>query len=249
MEGAVRELELSPKPGLVDVFDHGSHPDLSYNIMVRSIGLLELYFAEMAGALRVGTDVSELRKIAIRAEERMMRECGSNTHRGYIFLGGILLISALCFDNLREGIKETSAMFLETVPTATKGSGARAQYKVKGIIGECLLGLPAVFDEAIPAYTTTRASGEGHSTSAYYAMGMLMQIVEDTTALHRCGEAGLNKLKRDGLKIEECVMSGGDVQKLLRGLNKEFVEMNLTMGGVADLIAVTFAVCRIGQEF
>ena len=33
VQGATRELELTPKPGLVDQLDNGSHPDLTFGLM------------------------------------------------------------------------------------------------------------------------------------------------------------------------------------------------------------------------
>ena len=47
--GARTELELTPKPGLVDRLDCGSHPDLSFDAMSRSIDLLPAYFEDLLG--------------------------------------------------------------------------------------------------------------------------------------------------------------------------------------------------------
>ena len=35
--GLQQELDLSPKPGLVDRWDNGAHDDLNYSLMARSI--------------------------------------------------------------------------------------------------------------------------------------------------------------------------------------------------------------------
>src|SRR5512138_1994436 len=37
-DGLWHELVLTPKPGLVDLEDSGSHPDLTFDLMVQSIG-------------------------------------------------------------------------------------------------------------------------------------------------------------------------------------------------------------------
>ncbi len=42
VRGTTRELYLTPKPGLVDRADSGSHPDLSLPIMEQSIGYVAI---------------------------------------------------------------------------------------------------------------------------------------------------------------------------------------------------------------
>jgi len=43
----------------------------------------------------------------------------------------------------------------------------------------------------------------GEDLSASFAMlARLMQTVEDTTALHRCGLAGLERIREDGARLE-----------------------------------------------
>src|SRR6187549_2770811 len=81
------ELDLTPKPGLVDRRDSGSHPDLSHRVMDRSITLLGGYFAGYAAALEAGACAAGLRRLGMAAEARMSAHFGTNTHRGAIFLG------------------------------------------------------------------------------------------------------------------------------------------------------------------
>src|SRR4051794_40583271 len=69
--GAALELYLTPKPGLVDLADSGSHHDLSLPIMEKSIVLVGDYLGEMCHALRRGADLRELQQIGISAEKIM----------------------------------------------------------------------------------------------------------------------------------------------------------------------------------
>jgi triphosphoribosyl-dephospho-CoA synthase len=43
IQGLRAELFLTPKPGLVDLIDSGSHPDLSLPKMTASIDLIRLF--------------------------------------------------------------------------------------------------------------------------------------------------------------------------------------------------------------
>ena len=53
------ELDLTPKPGLVDQHDSGAHHDMDYEMMNKSIRALRPYFVELAN-LEVGCSTDEL---------------------------------------------------------------------------------------------------------------------------------------------------------------------------------------------
>lgn len=72
-------------------------------------------------------------------------------------------------------------------------------------------------------------------------LGRLMQTVEDTTALHRCGRVGLAMLRADGRTLERLVATRGDFPGFLAARNAHYVRRNLTMGGVADLLGLALA--------
>src|ERR1700685_1970628 len=49
-QALIAEVELTPKPGLVDRRGSGAHHDLSLDLMKRSATVLEPYFVNMASA-------------------------------------------------------------------------------------------------------------------------------------------------------------------------------------------------------
>jgi hypothetical protein len=65
--------------------------------------------------------------------------------------------------------------------------------------------------------------------------------VEDTTALHRCGLTGLDRVRRDGQVLRALLDKGSDPRPFLRHRNADYRRIGLTMGGVADCLALTFA--------
>jgi triphosphoribosyl-dephospho-CoA synthase len=245
VRGARTELGLTPKPGLVDRLDNGSHPDLSFDEMSRSIDLLPAYFEELL-ALGDPLDLAACVAAGMRAELRMIDAIGSNAHRGYIFLTGLVLLAArLAADpaRLRSSVSTLTRRILDgrTRPDRpdrepTHGDRVRTDYGVGGIVGEALQGLPAVFERGLPVLAASRGPEAPH-----LLMAVLMQSVEDTTAIHRCGPQGLARLQADGLRLERVVESGGDYLPLLAALNDEYRGLNLTMGGVADCMALCFA--------
>jgi triphosphoribosyl-dephospho-CoA synthase len=108
---------------------------------------------------------------------------------------------------------------------------------VGGIYGEARLGLPSVFDAGLPVLAATPVPSE---RTRHRLMAVLMQTVEDTTAVHRCGLAGLARLRSDGATLQRSVEGGGDYLPWLATLNDDYRRLGLTMGGVADCMALCF---------
>jgi triphosphoribosyl-dephospho-CoA synthase len=117
---------------------------------------------------------------------------------------------------------------------------------VGGVVGEALAGLPSVFDHALPAWRAAR--GRGEEAAAFAAMAALMQVVEDTTALHRAGAPGLARLRADGRELARRLEAGEEHLEYLAGLNDGYREQRLTMGGVADLLGVALGLLVEGGE-
>lgn len=244
LRGLTAELTLTPKPGLVDLWDNGSHPDLSLPKMLASIELLERYFAELIAALAAGE--GELITIGRRAEARMLERLGTNTHKGAIFLGGLLLLARFRAAgdgpaSLRPAVAEVAEEIIaQLTPGASHGAAVRQNYRVGGILAEAREGLPSLFDVALPAWQQSQSPCGQPLRGSFAMLAALMQRVEDTTALHRCGQAGLQRLRRDGRALERLLARGHDPVPLLRQLNQDYRRLNLTMGGVADMLGLAF---------
>ncbi len=241
LDGLRAELYLTPKPGLVDLRNSGSHKDLSPELMIRSICLMEDYLDQLLQSLEKGVVISELRAIGLEAEKRMYRQLKTNCHRGGIFLCGLLLAAAhqardCTPENLRTAVISTAeALFEQQPPSLSHGQAVRKRYPRAGIIAECLDGLPALFEIILPTF---RERGLTDGYSAFLVMARLMQYVEDSTTIFRGGGAGLSQLRSSGYQLESCILSGEDPAPLLRRLDDEFRRKNLTMGGVADLLGL-----------
>lgn len=246
VSGLRRELLLTPKPGLVDGIDRGSHPDLCLATMNSSIDLIASYLAETLEALAAGKPLEALVAIGRRAEERMLRAFGTNTHKGAIFLTGLLLAARFRISSdgespLSDSVAVLSArLFRSRLPADTHGGRLRETLGAGGIVAEAKAGLPTLFGIALPAYREGLNLGGAPQTASFFMMARLMQTVEDTTALHRCGQTGLARLRRDGQTLEALLLAGADPRPLLGRLNNEYRAMRLTMGGVADLLGLAF---------
>ncbi len=209
--------------------------------MERSIGLVGGYLRTLGGSLLRDEPLGAQIAIARRAEQVMLAELGTNTHKGAIFLCGVVLIASHRAGTrdeatLRAAIASVAREIFEVAaPRATHGEAARRRHGVGGILREVEAGLPSVFEVGAPAFRAAVARGAGEEDATFAMLARLMQTVEDTTALHRCGSAGLARLRADGARLERLVEAGRHVP-FLRERNALYRRMNLTMGGVADLL-------------
>jgi triphosphoribosyl-dephospho-CoA synthase len=121
------------------------------------------------------------------------------------------------------------------------GAQLRRRHHLGGVRAEAEAGLPSVFQHGWPAYREALDAGWDEDHAAFYLMAVLMQRVEDTTAVHRCGLEGLACLRRDGARLQRILEGQGDPVPWLAARNRAYVRMNLTMGGVADSMALVFA--------
>lgn len=244
--GAALELYLTPKPGLVDLADCGSHPDLSLSIMERSIAIVAAYLDEIVGSLVAGEAFPRQKAIGMAAERRMFDELGTNTHKGYIFLAGMLLIARWHAPSADENAVRRTLSALATdffaagQEAASHGRAARDRYGAGGIVLEAMHGFPAVFEGALPAFRSSLKQTGCFAAASFAMLARLMQTVDDTTTLHRGGPAGLARLRRDGRRLESLIASGGDWLPFLQATNRIYVGANLTMGGIADMLAIAY---------
>jgi triphosphoribosyl-dephospho-CoA synthase len=244
--GALRELELTPKPGLVDRHDSGSHTDLSYHEMRASADLLPLYFDDILGCHQERRPLRDFVQAGINAENRMIRKIRSNAHRGYIFLSGLVLMAAFAcegrVDLLRKEISKIAGGFFTQFKSAdSQGASMRNRHGLGGIRMEAEKGLPAVFEYGWPMYREALDAGWSPEHAGFYLMAVLMQRLEDSTAVHRCGLEGLSRLREDGSRLQIALEQQQPPEPMLAALNHEYCKTGLTMGGVADCMALTFA--------
>jgi triphosphoribosyl-dephospho-CoA synthase len=242
--GARSELQLTPKPGLVDLDNSGSHSDLNFEIMQHSVTLLDTFYRQLLQLDVPTLNMFDLKRIGVAAEQRMYQQCGTNTHRGYIFLSGLTLLAVRNQRAVRAEIVQLAQLYFNHQLESSHGQAVRQRYATGGIVDECLQGLPAVFDYALPIYHHALLQGD-KQRAALMMMAGLMQVTQDTTSYHRCGSAGIKQIQTDGAYLEGCLNDGIDVVLWLRQRNAMYQEMNLTMGGVADLMALTFALYEL----
>lgn len=235
VQALLDEVALTPKPGLVDRNNSGAHRDMDITLMEKSAHALKDYFnlAAELGFLLKGECSQELQKAGMDAETKMYATTGGvNTHKGAIFSLGLLCAAAGgYFSGFGEQIVENAAFIAARLsPSKLKSHGevVRKRYSVGGAREEALSGFPHV-----KAALDMLESGG----SKYMALLKLMEELPDSNLLWRGGMEGLLFVQRRAGEILNCPRDKHEA--MLRQLDNECIEKNLSPGGAADLLADT----------
>lgn len=253
VESLIEEVSLTPKPGLVDMIDQGSHNDLTYSLMVDSAKSLHTTFYNMAMvAYNEGPSQflrEKIGEIGREGERRMFQVTkGVNTHKGAIWSLGLLTAAAAIHKGQSDEIAlcytagEIAQYDDRFIPhQVTNGIKAIQKYGVHGAKAEAQQAFPHIRKFSLPVFKATLNTFD-ENTAKLYAFLALMANLDDTCLLHRGGLEGLQYAKQFARRI----LNTGDFHELRR-MNEQFKERNLSPGGSADLLAATIYLYKISQ--
>jgi len=216
-EALWQELELTPKPGLVDRLNNGSHRDMDHALFVRSIMAITPWFARFAelgeahAAKPADRQLRILRPMGMACEQAMYAATGGvNTHKGGIFALGLL-----CFAAGR--VKNISADSL----------CCEVSNICRGLVARELAGR-----KALDAW---------NGQSLHGLLLRLMAVNQDSNLVSRGGIEGLRYVQG---YARELLANGWDCKALLK-MDKALIERNLSPGGSADLLSVGWVLSGI----
>jgi triphosphoribosyl-dephospho-CoA synthase len=260
------ELVLYPKPGLVSLVDNGSHDDMSADTFFRSLFALRGYFIRITEAGMRGAPFGVLRQLGIEAEGRMLQATGGiNTHRGAIFALGLLCASAgacranrapMTAENMRSTLMSEwgSGLAMHTQKHtqnagASHGLQAARQYAATGAREEAALGLPSVFNVALPALKTTLAASGCWERARIDALFALMACMSDTNVYHRGGAEGARLVRECAADfLARGGTAAADWGAHAAECHRRFVAHRLSPGGAADLLGAACLVHRLTRD-
>lgn len=262
-QAMLQEVFLTPKPGLVDAYNTGSHHDMTLGTFRSSAAALFPYFAQfvLCGESYSGYPIDKLltllRPIGGEAEDAMFYATqGVNTHKGMIFNLGIIcgvigwlngrgqqidlasIQSATrhCCLHLTDELKCAQDKFIKTA-----GEKIYLRYGITGARGEAESGFSTVINHALPAYQKWLQQGKSSKEALLLTLILLMAINNDSNILSRGGVQGLDFVKK---RARELLILQDESQELLEAhlgsLDREFIRKNLSPGGSADLLSLTW---------
>ena len=255
------ELALSPKPGLVSFEGSGSHCDMDASTFMRSLYALRPYFAQITQAGACGAGFSDLQGLGRQAETQMLQATGGvNTHRGAIFMLGVLCASAGALAALglaprvgavRRHLMATWGLALRARCAETRPSNGRdvvRQLGLRGALEEAVDGFPVLFEVVFPALNTVLARGGTLAMARSQALFAGIAALDDTNLAHRGGLAGLRWAQRQARDyLDRDGVFAPDAARHARAIDAAFVARRLSPGGSADLLAAACWLHRVGS--
>ena len=252
----IEEVKLTPKPGLVDRDNTGSHQDLSLQLMIMSAESLTDTFEKIAfvsyGCSPSQSLREEIALIGRDGEKRMFEVTGGvNTHKGAIWAIG-LLISAASMGKGKYTVDKILTVAGElarfpdrknSVNATTNGTDVIGKYGVVGARGEAQQGFPHIKLYSLPMINLSRANGEQEEKARLKALLSLIAHLDDTCILHRGGAEALAFAKK-----ESALLLKSESIDSMNMLDRKFISRNISPGGSADLLAATLFIDEIGAD-
>ena len=256
------EVSTTPKPGLVDRHNNGSHKDMDVFTFLDSTASLMPYLERavaigQATAHRMPEETFErLREAGLRAERTMLQATGGvNTHKGAIFSLGCVLgacgrlwtpegpcrapekILAEC-GRMSTPAAESFFAALTRENARTAGERLYVETGARGVRGEAAGGFPAVLKIGLPALRAALDQGAGLEEAGTAALLALAAGTVDTNLFARGGLEG----QRWAVQQAGALLEGSPRPNLeaVRELDRAMIQRNLSPGGYADLLAASY---------
>lgn len=267
VEAILMEVACTPSPGLVDRLNSGAHHDMDFFSFISSSVAIStaMYRCALAGYQHRGKPdelLPILRLIGLEAEKEMYLATGGvNTHKGMLFVMGILAASASLAtqksveESRVQAISSAAAgicrgmvdrelvVLRDKLPDRALTAGERyfLHYGIKGIRGEMEAGMPSVLEKGLPALREALQQGCSINDALVHALLGLMTQTEDTAILNR---HGINTLTRVQAEAQEILDNGGMLteqgRRQVKELDDKYTAENINPGGSADLLAATY---------
>lgn len=266
VQSLIDEVNTTPKPGLVDQRNNGSHNDMTVRHFMASANALRSYFIE---CVKIGQETvkekaedvfPKLRRAGLDAERAMYQATDDiNTHKGAIYTMGILCGSLGRLWSAEKPIADIPAVLAECISITqpwievdfaatdrfTAGLLLYRKYGLGGIRLEVATGLPSVAHIGLPVYRKALTDGLTANDAGAVTLLHLIAQVQDTNLYHRGGKDGARWASSSANMLLQSHSYPTIAQ--IEALDDAFIARNLSPGGCADLLAVTYFLHALQQ--
>jgi holo-ACP synthase/triphosphoribosyl-dephospho-CoA synthase len=223
------------------------------------------YFARCAAIgmetreLTPGEAFRKLRGPGLVAEGQMLRSTGGvNTHKGAIFSLGILCAAAGRLDEgdpariLAECARMTAGLtasdFAGLTPENAKTMGQKLylRHGITGIRGQAEAGFPAVGKVGLPKLEEGLARGLSLDEAGRAALLALLAAATDTNLIARSDYETQQRIALDTAILLH--RNPFPEEAVLQKMDEDFIQRNLSPGGSADLLAMTYFLYLLKQN-
>lgn len=278
LEALLYEAALYPKPGLVDPKSCGAHGDMNYFTFIDSSAALAPFLIKYValGFSHNGNPFNlfeKVRAMGQHAEAAMLRQTkGINTHKGANFSFALLLSAAgkIMHDKklkipfskqdtldvfnyvkqMTEGLLSKDFADLAQKEHLSYGEKLYLEYGIIGIRGEAELGYPALRNIALPFLRMHRKKDQ--RILFLVLLLHLMATTEDSNLINRGGILAWENVKKQAAELLQTYSINSSEKELENSLilfDQKLIKENLSPGGSADLLALSFFFCRLEGLF
>ena len=260
-ESLIEEVQLTPKPGLVDKNNNGSHSDMNLDLFYKSSKTIEPFLFKIAQrSFNLSSKQNknslnfEIRKIGIDCEKAMFSSTsGVNTHKGAIFSFSLFIYaitqliqeqSVLTASSIKDRIKLIATDFdkdFNGENPLSKGQIAYKIYKLKGVRGEAQSG----YNHVIKAFSFLKEllKTYDYNISLCWTLIWLISNLDDTNIVTRKDFETGNWAKMQCQKALET--EDFNNLKIIEEIDRKFIQKNISPGGSADLLALTIFLYKL----
>lgn len=261
------EVYTTPKPGLVDRANNGAHRDMTVATFERSADAIRPWLEKFVlfGQEHVQSPFAALlpmmRPLGKSCEKSMcLATAGVNTHKGMLF--SLSLICAAVGRLWQQGQRLTMTSICHSVAQATQGiverelasnpaprtAGERFyhEFGLTGVRGEVESGFQTIRHISLPVYQQAIDAGADRNSALLEVLLSLLAYNNDTNLVSRGGLAGLQFVQQQARSILTSTQALSEERLLaLESLDRQCIEKNLSPGGSADLLAITWFLHQI----
>jgi len=242
-QSMLNELNLDPKFGLVTPTSSGSHLDMNYQLMHKSMDILVPFFLDIFELGMIFDDDPNLfdkaNQIGKKAEKAMYELTKDvNTYKGLIYILGFVLLSLgyiiknnKSTESIYERIEQLSFHILDDFKLNIESAGINAfkAYKIKGIRGEVFNGLPTIRK----AFNYFKYIDILDSKNFHHVLLFFMIHSEDTVLLNRAKSLeNYQHYKSMASQVNPYI------DKDIKDFTNYCIKHNISFGGSADLFIV-----------
>ncbi|MFK5881311.1 MAG: triphosphoribosyl-dephospho-CoA synthase CitG [Sulfurospirillum sp.] len=260
----IKEVELTPKPGLVDRNNNGSHRDMSIDTFYKSSRAIKPFMRRFyvcgKEALHVEGKVlfQRLKEIGKECEKEMYLATGGvNTHKGIVFSFAVIFgalgrlearYQTFGYEQLQNEIKEicqglVKRDLLNNTRVTTSGERLFKETKYAGIRDEAQNGYPLVFQYSLPFYAKQEQL-YGEDVALKLTLLFIMSRATDSNIFARGGVRAMKFVRlKSKILLDEADIKNLD-KKLIK-FDKEMIGKNLSAGGSADLLCLTWFLSKV----
>lgn len=271
------EVLISPKPGLVDRLNNGSHNDMDTFTFIDAISALSPYMKLYidAGFKHNGTPkelFQKSRAIGFEAETRMLEATNQiNTHKGANFTFALVLCAtgyllkekrvSLPFDS-----KDTQSLFnyvasmsyglvtqdfskLDEKEKLSYGENLYLKYGISGIRGVAEEGYPMITEHVMP-YLRENLREDIYNKEAVFlhALTLIMSETEDTNLIHRGGIEAYEATRHRAKEIFS-KHTPLTIRDTMESFDESLIEQHISPGGAADLLSLSIFIAHLEGLF